>query len=283
MISRQLFQRCSNSSLLKKETTTTLMNTATTNKNTTIIYPYNYNNRNNNTRWYSAKPLSTEDERTSLPHPYIIKVSVLLERYPLIFKELSKLEKECEHVIQAAQNRECLYTIEEIIEKQKFTYGKAEDQTSVIKTAKYVPTSRVTVADQSNDLKSPFRKLDEFLYFVVKDKKTGKWQLPCAQRKSDEISLRAVAERAVIGLTSDLAPIKFYTYSHSPSAYITEEYKKEVNGVKGEKTFVYKILCQDEDIELDSENLEEHMWLSKDELGQHLPKEITDTLKIIAN
>ncbi|KCV73244.1 hypothetical protein H696_00785 [Fonticula alba] len=65
-----------------------------------------------------------------------------------------------------------------VIENEK----KSELDTSI---EQWVPASRITEADETNDTTSVNRSLDKCLYFVVKNRKTGVWTFPAFKYNPD--------------------------------------------------------------------------------------------------
>ncbi|XP_064607099.1 large ribosomal subunit protein mL46-like [Liolophura sinensis] len=144
----------------------------------------------------------------------------------------------------------------------------------------FTPADRITDADRKNDMKSLRRKLDRKLFFIIKQKlgDTTNWVLPqgyCAQGES----LRQAAERVLQTQVGPVAkaifmgnvPCGFYKYKF-PSALQTQT--KSL----GVKLFFFKAYWLNGEIQKGAD-VEDYLWLTKDELLQYLKSDYYKTIK----
>ena len=162
---------------------------------------------------------------------------------------------------------------------------------------------RVTEADIANDRTTVNRRLQEYVYLLVKkkDPETGqeKWFFPRTLKpeengnnnnnynnnnnddddESDDNNNRPLKDFAIDSIGHDIGKQvqdELYVYGNGPSAYYIEEYeesKKTESGYFGVKTFFYKsqVWGQTDDppMELNSDVIE-HAWVARDEIEEYL-------------
>lgn len=138
------------------------------------------------------------------------------------------------------------------------TYSEAKEEDEVAAndnlSRKIVPNSRVTEADKKNDVTSLERKLARTLYLVVQQ--DGSWTFPTFDAAEDQ-ALHTSAETGIYKLGGE--KINYFNVSNTPC---------HVSSSDTSKTFYIKshILSG----KFEPQNGEKYMWLSKDELSQHL-------------
>ncbi|KAK9803311.1 hypothetical protein WJX72_011878 [[Myrmecia] bisecta] len=74
--------------------------------------------------------------------------------------------------------------------------GAQQDEAEQDTRTQFQPAPRITEADHNNDRKSLWRKLDQRLYLLVKERGAGSWRFPQQQHREGE-SIRQTIERAI--------------------------------------------------------------------------------------
>lgn len=124
---------------------------------------------------------------------------------------------------------------------------------------KIVPNSRTTKADETNDLSSLERRLSRTLYLVIQD--GGEWVLPNFAQGADVKPLHTLAEEGLYKLGG--TGINYFNVSNTPCHL-------HVSG--SNKAYFIKSHILSGLFEPQPSGLK-HLWLSKDELKERLPKE----------
>lgn len=183
---------------------------------------------------------------TATASKWDIYAGVLVERLPVLSKELSPLAKQFQDQLWQIEYENSLKSNHElqhekdIRQAQLLKKGEVEidlDEMSSQQTAedkkdayieefkKFEFSSRITPDDKANNVKSTNRKLDENLYLLVEQKfsddKRSYLVLPQGKREEGE-SLRQTAERVLKTACGDQlnptfygnAPIGFYKYKY---------------------------------------------------------------------
>ena len=132
----------------------------------------------------------------------VIKVSLIVERYPVVLPKEHPMEVamvEFDEKMQSEKNGLSEYEwnkLRGIPDPPRETYPPG-----------FEPARRVTSADTNNDQTSLKRKLDQHLYLVVrKDRKNHAWQFPQGNRLIQEYLIQSVhrIERQALGNTGTI-------------------------------------------------------------------------------
>lgn len=127
----------------------------------------------------------------------------------------------------------------------------------------WAPAPVATAADEAKDVRSTRRALADFLFLVVKDKRTGRWGFPTAPHEEGETA-RATAERALAASLADGA-VETYTVGNAPCGHIAE-----AEGT-GAPLFFYRASFLDGEVRLASGGAaKDFAWLTKAELKEYL-------------
>jgi len=234
---------------------------------------------------YSAKPLFGNAKRLReemagqllglqadevAAHPgnqdWKVEAAVCFERYPRITANKTADEEawgefdEKMHVEKSALMQvEADFTKAESERAARVARGESdfgEEET------KFVPASRETAADASNDTKSVNRKLGEKLFLVTKggDAACDTWRMPQVPVKNEE-TLRQAAERGLREVVPESTEV--YFLGNAPSYC-------ETNG--DSKIFYYRAVLVDLDTEVQlGDNYSDFQWLSHSEIGTEAP------------
>jgi len=143
----------------------------------------------------------------------------------------------------------------------------------------------ITPDDISDNRKSLYRKLRNHLYLIVKKpRKDFPWQFPQGGwEPKDTDHLRTTAERELI---EELGPdlIHFFI-GHAPLGCqeysFTEEAQKKYNGAVGAKVFFYRVQYIRGEIKLNTNELEDYLWVTKAELKEYLHPQLYDLSQIM--
>lgn len=122
---------------------------------------------------------------------------------------------------------------------------------------KIIPNSRITQADKNNDLVSLERKLARTLYLLVSED-GKKWNFP--NFAVSESPLHKTAEQGLYLIAGK--QLNYFNVSKTPC---------HVHNSPGEKLFFIKLHLLSG--AFDVQKPLQHLWLTKEEVGQHLEKE----------
>jgi len=132
---------------------------------------------------------------------------------------------------------------------------------------------RITNADKRNDRKSLYRALDKRLYLIVKKARSqhawgfpqGGWEL------KDGYHLRNTAERELKEECGDL--LNTFFIGNAPMGYISYPIPKDLqpkfDNAHKTKLFFYKARYLRGPIRLNAEELEDHLWVTKQEMKEY--------------
>lgn len=231
---------------------------------------------------YSAKPLFGNAKRVReeladqllglqadevAAHPqnkdWKVEAAVCFERYPRITPNKTADEEawgefdERMHVEKSALMQvEADFTKAESEKAARVARGESdfgEEET------KFVPASRETAADASNDTKSVNRKLAEKLFLMTKGGDTA-WRMPQVPLEDGE-TLRQAAERGLREVVPESTGV--YFFGNAPSYC-------ETNGKS--KIFYYRAVLVDLDTEVQlGDNYSDFQWLSHSEIKTGAP------------
>lgn len=148
----------------------------------------------------------------------------------------------------------------EIVEEE--IEAEEEDPDDVSRSVKL--NSRITKADESNDMKSLERKLPRTLYLIINNSKSSKWELPTFDvvNNGNAKGLHEIAEDGVRELGGD--KINTWTVSNSPAAIVKTDTSND---------FLIKshIIAGKFDPKSDS-NID-YLWVTKEEMNDLLNTE----------
>lgn len=135
--------------------------------------------------------------------------------------------------------------------------------------SKFQPASRTTKADETNDLQSIDRKLEDPLTLIV-EQTLGKdklFLLPQGKIADGE-TLYQAAERIIKEHCGD--ELQTQIYGKAPCGFYKFKYPKEIRGEKiGAKVFFYRAIWKAGKVD---EKLKNFEWLDKDELLKKVDK-----------
>ncbi|AMD19578.1 HCL573Wp [Eremothecium sinecaudum] len=149
--------------------------------------------------------------------------------------------------------------------------AESDDVTDISRAIK--PNSRVTEADEKNDITSLERKLARTLYLVVKDN-SSKWRFPSVAVPSKNSEVKPLHELAEANLRSlSRHDINTWTVSNTPIGVLEQESEAE---------FIIKSHIISGKFELLEEApYSEHAWLSKDEIEGCVDPSYFDNVKFL--
>lgn len=133
--------------------------------------------------------------RSTRPHdvpvadrPYI--ANMIVERIPFVVPELPQWEVEYKEwsFKRAERYRKEL--------PEEFVNPKTEGDDIETEHATFQAAPLETEADNSGDVRTIFRKMDQFLFLVVQDKSTGEWGFPKRHHEEGE-TMREAAKKAM--------------------------------------------------------------------------------------
>ncbi|KAJ5366363.1 hypothetical protein N7541_000304 [Penicillium brevicompactum] len=187
-----------------------------------------------------------------------------------------------DELVLGAQEAEPAHHIEALVQDAESTANATSQDTSK-KEEIPRPHPRITEADQKNDQKSLNRLLSRTLYLLVQSKE-GNWKFPSSAVEEGE-SLRLAAERTL----SQSAGVNMNTWmvGYHPVGWHQfnppRAKKGETTEVKapGNKVFFLKsrIMAGQADLSVNTQNLKDFKWLSKDELPQYLNTQYYSNIK----
>ncbi len=181
--------------------------------------------------------------------------SMLVERIPVVIPEAPEWEREYKEWSQARRDKFKVKLPDQIVEAK----GLLETLPD------FEPASRETEADQTGDRSTIHRKLAEFLFLVVKDK-DGNWGFPKCEHSEGE-TMRQTAERSLKDFAGD--SLECWVVGNAPQGHY-----KEANGT----TFYYRGSYLEGELALQG-GYTDHLWLTKEELGEFFDADHHDLLK----
>ena len=126
--------------------------------------------------------------------------------------------------------------------------------------ARFVPASRETAADVSGDVRTLDRRLDQFLFLVVRDAATKEWGFPRLVNPEDgATTMRATARAAMEACVGD--SVETFLVGNAPAGHWPEPGAPE-NGGKGGTNFYHRAQWLEGDLRL-TEKYSDFMWLTK--------------------
>eukprot|EP01104_Vermistella_antarctica_P013250 TRINITY_DN3983_c0_g1_i2.p1 TRINITY_DN3983_c0_g1~~TRINITY_DN3983_c0_g1_i2.p1 ORF type:complete len:355 (+),score=74.50 TRINITY_DN3983_c0_g1_i2:151-1065(+) len=210
----------------------------------------------------SKRPASQSVTDEALDPDYRLVASVILERYPVMPKELEEFEqnyidfkKKRDDLLKPQNKKESL----EGASQDEGGFGKKKGGDRTLKD--YYPKSRVSKADTEGDHHSLDRTLDGRLFLVLKKSRAEhKWQFPQAPRQKGE-TMREAAEASLAEECG--TRVKSYFISNAPSSHIEYDYTPEEqkrSGLKGAKVFFYRAEYRGGPLRLRKDAYEDYAW-----------------------
>jgi large subunit ribosomal protein L46 len=124
------------------------------------------------------------------------------------------------------------------------------------------------VADKNNDRRSLERALNQSLFLLVKrGREDFSWQFPQGQWKEGE-NMRQVAERVI---ERTIGPHKNYFVGNAPIGVHCYKYPEELQQKRkqyGAKVFFFRAQFVSGAVQLERRLYKDHVWVTKDELGE---------------
>jgi len=225
---------------------------------------------------------------TNRQEKWDIFAGVLVERLPVIAKELNKLETEFQQLLdQTEYENSCLSDIEirhirdvKTAEKVKKDAGNLDVAAVTVQTAqddvdawkkelaKFQFAPRTTAADTSNDITSVNRKLDDTLVLLTAQHIGNRklFVLPQGKR-SDGETLRQTAERVLLATCG--TSLNVHIWGNAPCAFYKYRYPNGHADVEaiGAKIFFFRAIYSSGGVD---QKLSEFAWLNKDEVVDKL-------------
>jgi large subunit ribosomal protein L46 len=122
------------------------------------------------------------------------------------------------------------------------------------------PAPRETEADKTGDQRTMHRKLDEFLFLVVQDAKSGEWGFPRREHADGE-TMREVARQAMEEAVGD--SVETYLVGNAPLGHFYEAKAGAEGKEGGEGTnFYHRAQWLDGTLKLES-TYKDYKWLTK--------------------
>lgn len=154
--------------------------------------------------------------------------------------------------------------------------GEAGEETETNSTddlsRKIVPNSRTTEADNVNDLASLERKLSRTLYLIIKE--NDSWILPNFGENTEKLTpLHELAEQGLYKLGGE--QINYFNVSNTPCHFFNNE-------ASNKKEFFIKSHILSGDFKPQDSKVQ-HMWLTKEELGEYLDKNYYQDIQHLLN
>ncbi|XP_069722648.1 large ribosomal subunit protein mL46 [Phaenicophaeus curvirostris] len=211
-----------------------------------------------------TQPLEKEEEEMAA-----LMGQIELEKSQYSDHEIRKLQEE----EQLRRRKESAYDDQDEAPGKTVIMAQDLEDKWEQKLLQFKAAPRITDADKNNNRMSLNRKLDSNLMLLVKQKIGNQqlWLLPQVEWQPGE-TLRGTAERAMAMFLGDdiqakvlgNAPYGIYKYKY-PRAIRTDD-------TVGAKIFFFKAFLQRSDLS-QAELKEDHLWVTKDELGDYLKSE----------
>lgn len=121
------------------------------------------------------------------------------------------------------------------------------------------------------------RRLDDYLFFIVREESSGKWMLPYEDRAAHE-TLRMTVDRAL--QTQHSEAVDFYVWSNSPQAVVKSP---PAAAAPTPSTFVYCVTYLSGRPKFNQVNpkISDHAWVTRKELRQYSDHFATGVLDVL--
>lgn len=127
--------------------------------------------------------------------------------------------------------------------------------------SRFTPASRETPADVSGDARTLKRKLDQFLFLVVRDAATNAWGFPRLVNPEDgATTMRATAKAAMDACVGD--SIETFLVGNAPAGHWPEQTTPGAAGGEGGTNFYHRAQWLEGDLRL-TEKYSDFKWLTK--------------------
>ncbi|XP_073011354.1 uncharacterized protein [Typha latifolia] len=205
-----------------------------------------------------------------------IVASVLFERLPVVIPKIDP-------VVYAFQEFSFRWRQQYQRKYPDEVLGKADARGKGDYQIDYVPASRITEADKTNDQKSLQRALDKRLYLLLYGSTFGApdnkpvWHFPEKVYENEE-TLRLCAESALKSILGGLSHT--YFVGNAPMAHMVVEPKEDSPNSLSFKRFFFKSQVIGTNT-LHIGKCQDYMWLTKDELLEHFPEQASLLDKMI--
>lgn len=150
---------------------------------------------------------------------------------------------------------------------------------TVEEMALFKPAPRETEADRTGNERTTQRRLAESLFLVVKKPRTAHaWQFPQGGfEAADGDLLRATAERE---LHEECGPLQAHFYGHAPMFHYSYLFADDARSdCDGTKVFCFPAVYEGGDVVLDTAELEDYAWLTKEELCERVAPSLADNAR----
>ena len=135
--------------------------------------------------------------------------------------------------------------------------------------SRFTPASRETPADVSGDERTLKRKLDQFLFLVVRDAATNAWGFPRLVNPEDgATTMRATAKAAMDACVGD--SIETFLVGNAPAGHWPEPTTPGAAGGEGGTNFYHRAQWLEGDLRL-TEKYSDFKWLTKVPILQREP------------
>ena len=135
--------------------------------------------------------------------------------------------------------------------------------------SRFTPASRETPADVSGDARTLKRKLDQFLFLVVRDAATKTWGFPRLVNPEDgATTMRATAKAAMDACVGD--SIETFLVGNAPAGHWPEPTTPGAAGGEGGTNFYHRAQWLEGDLRL-TEKYSDFKWLTKVPILQREP------------
>ena len=135
--------------------------------------------------------------------------------------------------------------------------------------SRFTPASRETPADVSGDARTLKRKLDQFLFLVVRDAATNAWGFPRLVNPEDgATTMRATAKAAMDACVGD--SIETFLVGNAPAGHWPEPTTPGAAGGEGGTNFYHRAQWLEGDLRL-TEKYSDFKWLTKVPILQREP------------
>mmetsp|Transcript_13642 Transcript_13642/g.17778 ORF Transcript_13642/g.17778 Transcript_13642/m.17778 type:complete len:340 (+) Transcript_13642:172-1191(+) len=194
-----------------------------------------------------------------------INVAVILERENVLLPEKKQWEIDYEELDEHLSNFGKV-----LPDYWRFgPSGHSESEKVGVKDDDFVDEQRVyeTEADLSGNTRTIDRKLDQYVFLVVKEGESSEWQLPLVEVQDGE----TLAEAARRALDAKLGPsVQYYCPSTAPMGVdlvaLPEEERSNA-GVYGTKTFFMRLNHYEGDLEDATTSVKDFAWLNREEMS----------------
>jgi large subunit ribosomal protein L46 len=206
---------------------------------------------------------ATRPDPSAPPAARPLVANMILERLPVVMPALESWEEE-----YLAWSRERAQSfrkrLPEALVDPKGEFDATEDTESARDETEFVPAPRTTPADVGGDVRTRARKLDEFLFLVVQDAKSGEWGFPrLVNDESGAQTMRQCAEEAMRGAVGDA--VETYVVGNAPLGHwrIPRAPEDDGGGAAGGTHFYHRAQWLEGELELNREKYKDFKWLTK--------------------